>query len=318
MSEFDFKCEVSETTWLVDSLIPMGHLCFVLAQAGIGKSLVIESLAVHLIHAIPFAGFKTVEGDVLLIDQDTPQNVLVKRILQFAKGLDTAERHKLFLESMNGYSLSDNSLIGVIHKYPTAKLVLIDSLHSICGRLDPNSTTDMNKWSRVKEACLNNENTIIVNHHITQKGEFPVDRLMLGESGNLSMGSSAIMQQADTYYVVGATAKEGKTERIYLRPVSKRVSVPQKPIVLRLIQPEHGGEAMLFDGYYEPSLDEVEQDIMVLFREQNIERTVKEIYEAMGHRHGEITTREALASLDKKGILLLSRHKSNLFKYKLP
>ncbi len=318
MPEFDFNCQIEETNWVVDSLIPTGHLCFVLAQAGVGKSLVVEALATHAVHAVPFAGFKTIEGDVLLIDQDTPQNVLSKRLLQFAKGLNVPQRHSLFLESMNGYSLGNNTLIGIIHKYPTAKLVIIDSLHSVCGQLDPNSTTDMSRWSRVKETCLSNENVILVNHHITQKGDFPIDRLMLNETNNLSMGSSAIMQQADSYYVVGATASEGKTEKIYLRPVSKRVSIPLKPIILRLIQPSQGGEAMLFDGYYEPELDEVEQDIMTLFREQNLDRTVKEIYEAMGHRHGETTIREALASLDKKGMLFLSRHKANLFKYKLP
>ena len=86
MPVFNFECEVKETTWLVEPIIPLGHLCVNLAQAGVGKSLLVESLAVHIVCGVPFCGFEIVEGDVLLIDQDTPQNVLYKRLSQMYIG----------------------------------------------------------------------------------------------------------------------------------------------------------------------------------------------------------------------------------------
>lgn len=318
MSEFNFDSKIAETSWLIDSFIPMSHLAVILAQAGVGKSLLVEGLAVHTVYGVPFCEFKSIEGDVLLIDQDTPSDVLEKRLMQLSCGFHHEKKHKLFLESMRGYSLDNGTLISTIRNYPTAKLIIIDCLHSICGRLNPNYTSDMNRWAKVKERCLNGQNTMLLNHHISQKLTLSVDDLMQGETNHLAMGSSAIIQQADTYYIVGATAEAGRTNRLYIRTVSKRVSISMKPLILRLITTDNGGEMIAYEGYYEPELEDVEKDVITLFREQELDRTVKEVYEGMGHKHGEITVRKALASLERRGVLLLSRHKSNLFKYRLP
>jgi len=289
----------------------------VLAQAATGKSLLVEDIAVSAVHGVPFAGFRTVEGDVLLIDQDTPTDTLDSRLLAFGQALQTEQKYRLFVESMGGYTLADGSLIRTIQQYPTARIVIIDCVHSVCGRLNPNYTNDMSVWAKVKAACLNEHNTIILVHHISQKWELDIQALMQGEPNRLAMGSSAIIQQADSYYIIGSRETEGKTDKIYVRPVSKRISIPLDPIVLRVLPTEYG-ELIQYEGMYEPDLDDSEYDIMTLFKEQRLERTVKEVYEAMGHKHGEKKVRLALASLEAQGKLAISRHKSNLFKYRLP
>lgn len=314
---FDFQTTVPEVMWLVDLLIPLGQLGMMLAQAGVGKSLLLEDLAVSLVSGIPFCGFKSVEGDVLIIDQDTATNDLHRRLLRFGHAMGLEPKHRLFVESMNGYGLDDGTLISAIEDHPTICLAVIDSLHSICGRLNPNSTSDMNRWAKLKERCLRSNLTILVNHHISQKFELDIDTLMQGDTAKLSMGSSAIIQQCDSYYIIGARAEQGETKLMYVRPVSKRASIPTEPIVLRMI-PKEDGEMLDYEGRYEPNLDEAEYDVMTLFTEQGIERTVKEAYDSMGQKHGIITVRKALASLETKGKLRVSRHKANLFKYRLP
>jgi len=318
MPEFEFNMAIKKTEWLVEGLFPTGQLGLVLAQAGVGKSLLVENLAVQVVYGEPFCGFDTVSGDVLILDQDTPETVLYKRLLQFSHQYNGRERpHKLFVESMKNYTLQDETVFRLIKDHPTVKLVIIDSLHSICGRLNPNYTTDMSRLSLLKKKCLRDDLSILINHHITQKDVFTIDDLMLGETNHLAMGNSAIIQQADSYYIVGATVSEGKADRIYVRPVSKRVSIPSKPVIMRIAQNEEG-ETLNYEGIYEPELIDAEIDIVTLFREQPIDRTVKEIYEAMGHKHGETAVRKSLSNLESKGKLLLSRHKANLFKYKLP
>jgi len=317
MAEFNFKAEVEETKWLIENLIPLGHLCFVLAQAGVGKSLLVEAMAISIIKGIPFGDKKAVDGDVLIIDQDTPADTLTKRLLKIGNALDAPNKHKLFVESMKGFSLDNGTLQTIIGDYPTAVLTIVDSLHSVCGKLNPNYTTDMSVLAKLKSRCINAHNSIIFNHHISQKEELTVDVLMTGDAGHFAMGSSTIMQQTDTYYIVGATAVEGRTNRIYVRPVSKRVSIPGKPLILRLL-PTEKGEKIEYDGVYESGLGTTESDILTLFKEQDLERTVKEVYEAMGHRYGEAAIREALSDLDKRGFLAMSKHKSNLFKFRLP
>lgn len=320
MTEFSFNKQPEETKWLLEPFIPMGHLCLVLAQAGVGKSLFVESLATCVVYGTPFCDFNTIQGDVLIIDQDTPINTLEKRLMQFSTAINAKRKHKLFLESMQGFSLSDNTLISIINDYPSVVLIIIDSLHSVVGKLNPNYTSDMSILAKVKRKCLDQQKSIIINHHISEKREnVSVDNLMQGNTNQLSMGASTIIQQADTYYIVGADTVEGKTDRLYVRPVSKRVSIKSKPLVIKMLPSENGtGEAVLFDGYYEPDLEQIEEDILILFQEQQLDRTVKEVYEGMGHKHGEKAVRKALAILETKGRVFVSKHKSNLFKYKIP
>lgn len=318
MPVFDFAEELPEVQWIVRGLIPSGQLCLCLAQAGVGKSLVVEDLGVSVVLGVPFCGFETVEGNVLIIDQDTPSDRLKARLKKFYTGKKSQPKHELYVESMNSYSLSNESLIRIINNHPTARLVIIDSLHSVCGKLNPNKTTDMGVLARLKKECLCPDKTIVINHHITEKTEYPVDILMTGDTHKMAMGNSAILQQADSYYIVGASAENGITERIYIRPVAKRLSIPTKPMVLQMLQVDGGGERLEFGGYYEPEFGDAENDIMTLFREQNTVRTVKEVYEALGHQYGENKVRSSLAGLEKRGYLFLSRHEHDLFKYKLP
>lgn len=317
MAEFNFQKQPPPKSWTVEPLIPDKQLGVLLAQAGTGKSLLAENLAVCVAHGVPFCGFRTVEGDALLIDQDTPTDTLDARLLAFGQALQVEQKYKLFVESMKGYALGNGTLISAICDHPTVRLVVIDCLHSVCGRLNPNYTSDMNLWAKVKERCLNDHNSILLVHHISQKWELDIQALMQGEANRLAMGSSAIIQQADSYYVVGSREREGRVDKLYARPVSKRVSIPLDPIVLRVLPTEYG-ELIEYEGMYEPDLDDSEYDIMTLFKEQQLERTVKEVYEAMGHKHGEKKVRQALSSLETQNKLSISRHRANLFKYRLP
>ena len=318
MAEFDFSKPPVETRWTVGKLIPANHLCIILAQAGVGKSIVVEELAIHIIFGVPFCDMDTIEGDVLLIDQDTPTDVLTRRLLNFGKGMPGVQKYKLFIESMKQYHLSNYSLMKVINNYPTARIVIVDCLHSVCGKLNPNYTSDMNVLAKLKQECLTDGRTIIVNHHISEKTNYTIDELMSSNTHNLAMGNSAIIQQADTYYVVGATAENGLTDKIFIRPVAKRVAVDSSPLVLRMTKPTEDSERLVYFGLFEPEFSDTEQDVLALFRERPSDRSVKEIYEELGHKASEPVTRRALASLEEKGLLVMNRKSHNLFKYRLP
>jgi len=318
MADFDFDTDPIETQWVVDGLIPVGHLCLLLAQAGVGKSLVVEDLAVHIVFDMPFCSMATVASNVLLIDQDTPTDILTKRLTKFGKGMKSEQKHRLFVESMNQYSLSNESLVRVINNHPSAKVVIIDCLHSICDKLNPNHTSDMGILAKLKQKCLVDGRTIILNHHISEKINYTVDELMVGNTHSLAMGNSAIIQQADTYYIVGAEAENGLTNKVYVRPVAKRVAISSKPLVLKIVKPTEDSEKLEYFGLFEPEFSDLEQDILMLFRERPSDRSIKDIYEDIGHKANEATVRKALTTLEKKGLLIMNRKSHNLFKYRLP
>lgn len=208
--------------------------------------------------------------------------------------------------------------MSIIKDHPTCVLVIVDSLHSVCGRLNPNYTSDMNRLSKLKASCIDSQRSILINHHISEKSPFTVEQLMTDNTHAMAMGNSAIIQQADSYYVVGASAANGLTNKLYIRPVAKRESIRSTPLILQIVQPSDDSERLEFFGDYSLNMSNEELDCLTLFRENPSDRTVKEVYEDMGHKHGEKATRVALANLSDKALLAMSRHKSNLFKYRLP
>ncbi len=316
---FNFKKKAEEAKWLIEDLVPLGHLCFLLAQSGAGKSYWLEALALHILFAKDFCGMPTNFGDVLIIDQDTPQDVLEKRILKISKGLGLEPKFKLRYFSMRGFTISNDTIPNLINEFNPI-LTLIDSLHSVCGRLNPNKTSDMSIWAKVKADCLTKDRTIFVSHHISEKSSWTIPDLMDSNIHISGMGNSALKQQADTEYILASDINKemGKIENIYIRPVPKRQAITPKASVYKIIEPDKDSMLFQFGGFYEPDTSEEELDILLLFETTGDDYTVKEIRDKMGNKYGESAIRKALKSLESKNRLLMQRTRHNLFKYKLP
>ncbi len=324
--KFDFNEAKAQTQvpskWICNDIIPAGQLVVILAQSGVGKSLLVEYLAICIVCGIDFCGHAVQESDVLIIDQDTPTDRLNAREAKFLIGSHGQPKHDLYIESMQGHYLKKD-IIDVIKGHPTCKTIIIDSLISVCGSLNINMNSDLSPiLTRIKQSCLTEDRTIIINHHISEKKEVSIDLLMQADSHQFAMAASAIIQQADTYYLVGATAEGGSANRIYLRPVAKRLQISTKPLIIAINPVGDLGERMDLYGTYEPELDEVQADVMGLFREnstleEKYHAGVEEIYKIMAHRHSEANIRKALTDLQQTGLLILTRHGHNLFKYHL-
>jgi hypothetical protein len=233
------------------------------------------------------------------------------------KALGSKPKHKLDIFSMRDLSLSNGSLVYVV-KNSDAKLVIIDCMHSVCGGLNPNKTFDMSKLALLKAECLTKDRTIIIAHHITEKVTRNLNEMMNSNSHISGMGNSAIRQQTDTEYILTSTINDGKIDQIYLRPVAKRAAVSQKPLILRILEPNEDIMSLEFAGYYVPDLDESEQDIYMLFTEFPKEYTIKEIVEAVGQKYSVQEVRDALVSLEIRKKLIMSRSRHNMFKYRMP
>lgn len=321
---FDFDAKEEKTKWLVDGLYPLGQLLFNYAQAGIGKSLLGEALAVSIVYGQNFLTKQTMTGDVLIIDQDSPESEVKSRLKRFARFLNYERKHNLYLESMKGYTLDDGSLIKIINDYPSVILVLIDSLHSVCGKLNPN-TPDMAVLATFKQKCLTGKKSIMINHHMSEKfGEYN------GETSNprqASMGYSGINQQADTYYILTSPYKKEENSLLSMLnvvPCSKRIGIPQGKFTARLEDDIDGnGEKTLnfcFGKYIVP-YTKCEEACLSLFTDNPVygfTRTVKEAYDDLQGLHSIQAVREALNSLALRGDLEQLSEIHNRFKYRLP
>lgn len=313
--KFDFKSSPTKTKWLVQDLIPLGQLVFNLSHAGVGKSFYAEALAVSIVFGQSFLGKDTAKGNVLIIDQDTPEEDIAKRLLMFGKYYNVEPKYTLHHLISENLTLSSGSLIKAINDYKDVVLVIVDSLHSVLGNLNPDRTGDMAKISELKQKCCSSKKVIMVNHHISEKLDIPSFEAMTGSPHKLSMGNSAVIQQADSYYIIASPfAEVRRLELLNIRPVTKRRVIPQPPFTIRLNETEDTLNFSM-DGNYIPPLTEAEQDVLSLFQSDPQERYVEQVYKELHGMYGAHKVADICKELHKKQLLKFSRERHNRFKY---
>lgn len=313
---FDFNQKPCPVSWLVDSLIPLNHVCGLQGMSTAGKSWVLAHLAICLTHkAKLFDQFNVEDCDVLYIDQDTATDDLKRRLLKLSQGSRKSQNHNLYVLSQQGLSMSSGTLQHAIREHGHIPVVILDSLISTVGSLNTNSSKDMQHYITLGQECRSRGQTLVISEHISEKRLLSVFELMTSMPNNLGMGSSVINQHADTYFIVAGKASNGKLTRQYIRPVSKRAAIPTGPFQVKFDSPkEDKTEWIYYDGPYDSS-NEVQADIMALFNELQKPMTVTEVYNELGGLHGICTVRQELANLNHLGKLHLVREKHNLFRY---
>lgn len=227
---------------------------------------------------------------------------------------------------MKGYSLENDSLINIIKdyldNYPNIKLIVLDCLHSLCGKLDVNNTKDMNRISFFKNSILGYKNdlTIILVHHISEKKALD---LMSCDSHNLSMGNSVINQQSDEIIILSPDNtthnRDKKLSKLNIRPISKREVIPINQFTVNFISKKNKLN-FTFDKYYKKQESQIFNDIMTLFKDESKKRakqsfSVTEVYEKLKNLHGIGSIRESLKVLENEGLLKVMIHKPYPFEY---
>jgi len=333
--------QANKPSWLVKNFIMAHGLIDVFGQSYAGKTLFTEDLATCIVNKQSFLGMKTAHGNVLIIDQDTPTDKLTSQLQRFNRGVpiqpfdftDTEPQSNLYIESMKGYSLTTanqyaySTLSGIIEKYIETlhpKLIVIDSLHGVCGGLDVNNTNDMNKLSIFKNKIFGKypDTTIILNHHISEHKNFGFDEIMNMDTHGLSMGNSAIVQQADEILILAPKVfGSKKLVELGIRPVSKRQLIPIDPFIVELKE-DKNSLSFTFKNFYTMPEPKINSEIITLFKNLSKKSkkqslTVNEVYEKLGGLHGIIRVRDAMHFLESEKKLRLITHKPYPFQYVL-
>lgn len=331
MARFDYAKDIPSTKWLVEGLIPLGMMGFVIAQAGVGKSFWGGDLATSITFGQPFMGLKTMASNVMIIDQESPQDTFETRLKGFgqyyiSQGLEQVG--ELDTHNMEGYSFKGEKngslkIADLINEHPEVKLVIIDALTTASTGTDLNK--DVAMIAKFKESCIRQDLTILIIHHISEKKDLPVDALMTEDTHNLAMYASSLNQQADFYFVIASPDTDGTLKQLYIRPVSKRITIKVKPFITDLIEDKEAGTLHFNSSrLYQPedmvNETEVEADIIEFFKSQTkkSEHTVKDVYTGMCEAHGIVAIRDAMNKLYRpKGILVRGKGAHNLFKFSL-
>lgn len=311
-----------DKSFIIDDIIENGKLLGFVASAGSGKSYILEYLAACTLYGYPFLGKKTHAGNVLLIDQDTPTDILESRMYEYIQHIESEGYEKIGtydMISMKDLSLSDDSLIDEVKRH-NAKLVIIDSLRSVCGGL--NMSNDMHSLIKFKNEVLKDDMTIIFSHHTSEKKTVTVDRIMTSnDTGEFLMDDSRITQTLDGYFLIANPHKGEKTlTEFYIRPITKRSSIPFNPSVLSYHRNNEGALIEYVSDYdYTP---QIEKDILYILGlpENEDGLTHKQMYnDVFAGIYGDNILRDTNAKLEEQGKILKVKggKKNNAFVWRI-
>jgi hypothetical protein len=313
----DFKSNeyISPTKWLVKDLIPLNSLTLLLSQSGVGKSFVVEWLAICVQYGIDFLGYKTLKGNVLYIDQDTPTDTLKIRLKKFI-GDKSTEKH-LYLHSNQDYELDDRLSSLINEKYKNVSLIVIDCLTRLIGYNDINSSQEMADSSIFKLKIFENplrDVSLVIVHHTSDKKIFTLNEMMESQNhGLFTFGSSVINQIADNILLLYSPDRGKKIlKNLFLRPVAKRFQIETRPIKLQLV--DNRKETYFKNNGYYHREDLLEKRIIeTLTKSDKIFWKPREVYENIG-LYSETVVREKLRELIslKKINYLTTRHNLHL------
>jgi hypothetical protein len=308
---------IKKPSYIINGLVPSNSLNINIGYAGSGKSIFMEAEFSSILHNVNFTKFKTIKNiDMLLIDQDTPENSAKLQLSKMHHAINKPIVNKLILDGINNYSFEDNSLYNAIceHKEvnPNIKLVGLDSLIKLSGGLNLNDLTDMNKLSLFKNKIFNKypDLTISLNHHITEHTKHTFEDLMNENIRGLAMGSSIITQQADTILVLAPRLIEkGKLIELGIRPITKRIPLNISPFILSFTQNNNN---MIFNYIKEYKVNEVDniskvdiyRDIIYELKAGSTNKNkqsmdVNEMYDRLKGKYGIVKIRASLNILEE-------------------
>lgn len=322
MAKFDFKEIVTPQEWYVQDLIPKGSIIGVVAQSTSGKSTFINALMMYVLAGKPFLGRETEKCGVLLIDQDSQEKGLKLRLQRLHSQISSGDDADFDYEYLSRLYFKDSTIYEAINKYPDAKLVVIDAFHKVGGvNFDFNSINSVGiAFEQLKTQCIKDDRTIIILHHATEKTDQELhadDYMITNDFSKLAMGSSAFIESTDCYYILATPDKGSKLKKIYIRGISKRVMLPDKPFIVNVEQDDPDRMDITLDKEWTPKEPESVGNVLLYFETVKNTATINDL---ISHFDGQYTWShldKALRWMERHGIAKYVIEKSNRFRWQL-
>jgi RecA-family ATPase len=161
--------------YLIVDLITNSSLNVFYGEAGSKKTYSALSMAVAVSHGIEWLGFTTKKAPVLIIDEESGEKRLSRRLNEVMKGMNCEASEQLFFISLAGFKLDKKEDVRTIESEinkVSAKLVIFDALADIMDG-DENSKKDVQPvMNNLRKIADNTDSSILLIHHANKGGGY--------------------------------------------------------------------------------------------------------------------------------------------------
>ncbi len=172
--------------YIVSELISNSSLNVFYGEAGSKKTYMALNMAVAVANGLDWLGFTTKKSPVLIIDEESGEKRLSRRLNEVMKGYNCKSSGQLYFISLAGFKLDKKEDVKVIESEiskTNSKLVIFDALADIMDG-DENSKKDVQPvMNNLRKIADNTDSSIILIHHANKGGGY--------------RGSSAIKASSD-------------------------------------------------------------------------------------------------------------------------
>lgn len=296
--------------------MPVGDCVLVLGRPHNGKSWCTEQLAVCLATGKKFLQELAVrQSSVILIDEDTPTNVLLNRLARLANGFgQEIAKLPIHIFSHHGFMLYDKKerdwLIAKILD-TNSTVVIMDSLEKVVPGFNLNRSDIASRVGGFIDELKSVGTTVIINHHMTLKKDVLPEEFDLT---HLAMGSTRIIADSDTALCIFRIPTKNTEFTIIPQERRTKLNVSKLSFVLREDAAKTWAMLVIMEEKSRmPS--KLAKYIVPLFLTDGQKLTVKGILEKVKGGVSDREIRVALSELEDEMIVRRGREAHNRYVY---
>jgi len=205
--------------FLVENMIPEDALCMLVAASKVGKSWFVLQMAISLVIGENFLGERTNPCSVLYYALEDSDERMVFRKNKLMGGKPIPTNLFISLEAKNMENGLLEELERNIEKYPSLRLIIIDTLQLVRGTPRRNEGAyawDYRELSLLRKFCSDNKVTLLLVHHARKQEDD-------GDTFNMISGSMGIMGASDATLFIGRKKRMDEQEPYKLSQTGRDV-----------------------------------------------------------------------------------------------
>ncbi len=162
--------------WVVDQLISAGSINMIYGEGGSKKTWGMLAMAVSVALGKQFLNFKTRQGSVLIVDEESGPRRMLRRLGDALRGQQADLNTPVFCVSLAAFDLGQPNDIGELHQLilsTKASLVIIDALADVMPGKDENAVKDVQPvFLALRKIAEETRAAILIIHHANKVGGY--------------------------------------------------------------------------------------------------------------------------------------------------